>query len=163
MGSTVKVYDNYVNVIVLVFKTPERVVIQFDSSSKKENRSVSPLVIRLTRLVPYSYDKVMPYKYNATMIENSQEVPLPVLDSVVRIAYIMKVAHSGRMFSPIFPKIVEDVSVSKKAKLLAVDPVSVPTCQSGESSILKTNDDDEVLRLIKRSEFNVVEQLLQTP
>ena len=35
-------------------------------------------------------------------------------------------------------------------------------CQSGESSKLKANDDDEVLRLIKRSEFNIVEQLLQT-
>ncbi|KAI5389575.1 hypothetical protein KIW84_075022 [Lathyrus oleraceus] len=34
----------------------------------------------------------------------------------------------------------------------------------GESRNLKAkSDDDEVLRLIKRSEFNVVEQLLQTP
>ena len=35
-----------VNVIVPVFKTPERVVIQFDSSKNVRNRSVSPLVIR---------------------------------------------------------------------------------------------------------------------
>lgn len=35
-------------------------------------------------------------------------------------------------------------------------------CQSGESNKLKASDDDEVLKLIKRSEFNMVEQLLQT-
>lgn len=39
-----------VNVIVPVFKTPERVVIQFNSS-KRSNRSVSRLVIRLEGLV----------------------------------------------------------------------------------------------------------------
>ena len=66
----------------------------------------------------------------------------------------------GRVFSPVFLKIVEDVSVSKKAEIPVVNPVSAPTCQSGEPSKLKTKDDDEVLRLIKRSEFNVVEQLL---
>ena len=45
----------------------------------------------------------------------------------------------------------------------AVDPISAPKCKSGESSGLKPNDDDEVLRLIKKTEFNTVEQLLQTP
>ena len=62
-----------------------------------------------------------------------------------------------------FPKNVEDVSVSKKVKVPAVDPVSAPKCQSGESNGLKSCDDDEVLILIKKSEFNMVEQLLQTP
>ena len=59
-----------VNVIVPVFKTPERVVIQFDSSNNSNvNRSVSPLVIRLAGPVPYASDKVVPYQYNATMVE----------------------------------------------------------------------------------------------
>ena len=44
----------------------------------------------------------------------------------------------------------------------SVDPVGCSKDKSGESSNLKINDDDEVLQLIKRSEFNVVEQLLQT-
>ena len=47
--------------------------------------------------------------------------------------------------------------------LPCLNPVSAPMCQSGESSKLKANDDDEVLKLIKRSEFKIVEQLLQTP
>lgn len=69
---------NDVKIIVSVFKTPERVVIQFDSSSKKENRSVSPLVIRLVGLVPYLSDKVVSYKYNTTMIKNGREVPFSI-------------------------------------------------------------------------------------
>ena len=44
-----------------------------------------------------------------------------------------------------------------------MNSVSAPKCLSGESSKLKPNDDDEVLRLIKKSEFNMVELLLQTP
>ena len=50
------------NLIVPVFKTPERVVIQFDSSNiHNVNRSISPLVIRVVGPIPYAYDKVVPY------------------------------------------------------------------------------------------------------
>lgn len=105
-----------VNVIVPVFKTHNWVVIQFDSSSSNNvNRSVSSLFIRLVGSVPYSSDKVVPSQYNATMIKNGQEVPLPVVDSVVNIANIAKVTRRGRVFSLVFPKEVEDVSASKKA------------------------------------------------
>jgi hypothetical protein len=58
---------------------------------------------------------------------------------------------------------MEGVSIGKKVETPVVNPVSAPMCQSDESSKLKTNDDDEVLRLIKRSEFNIVDQLLQMP
>ncbi|KAI5431077.1 hypothetical protein KIW84_035295 [Lathyrus oleraceus] len=154
---------NDVNVIVPVFKTLQRVVIQFDSNTKKENRSVSLLVTWLAGPIPYSSDKVVSYKYNATMVENGQEVPLLVADLVVSIVDVVKMTRSGRVFSPVFPKVVEDVSAGKKSEVPAVDPISAPTCQSSESSMLKANDYDEVLHLIKRSEFNIVEQPLQTP
>ncbi|KAI5437495.1 hypothetical protein KIW84_023564 [Lathyrus oleraceus] len=103
------------------FKNLERVVIQYDNSNSNHinQRSVSPLVIWLAGLVPYSSDKV-------------------------------------------FPKDKEESIVIKKMEVSAVDPTSASKCQSGESINLKANDDDEVLRLIK-SEFNMVEQLLQIP
>ncbi len=44
------------------------------STPLKEN--VEPLVIRLPGLVPYVSTKAIPYKYNATMVENGIEVPL---------------------------------------------------------------------------------------
>lgn len=79
---------------------------------------------------------------------------------MVNIADITKVTRRGRVFSPMFLKVVEDVSLSKKAKIPIVNLISSPICQSSETSKLKTKDDDEVLRLIKRSKFNVVEKLL---
>ena len=119
------IYD--VNVIVSVFKTPKRVVIQFDrSSSNIVNRSILPLVIRLAGPVPYASDRDVPYRYNATMMENGQEVPLPTTNSVVNIADIVKVTRSSCVFSPVFPKDVEDVG--KKVEVHVANPVSAPKC-----------------------------------
>jgi hypothetical protein len=67
------------------------------------------------------------------------------------------------VFGPVFPKDKGESTVNKKVEVLVVDPISASKCQSGESSNLKANDYDEVLCLIKKSEFNMVEQLLQTP
>ena len=53
---------NDVNIILPIFKTSERVAIQFDSSSRIDNRSVLPLVIRLVGPVPYASDKHVTYK-----------------------------------------------------------------------------------------------------
>ena len=60
---------NDVNVIVLVFKTPDQVVIPYDNNNNNSvNRSVSLLVIWLAGPVPYSSDKAVPYQYNASII-----------------------------------------------------------------------------------------------
>ncbi|KAI5444790.1 hypothetical protein KIW84_013173 [Lathyrus oleraceus] len=125
--------DDDVNVIVPVFKTPERVVIQYDNSSSNivSNRSVSPLVIRLAGPVPYASDKVVPYKYNSTVLENGQEVPLPTINSVVSITDVTKVTRSSRVFGPVFPKNVEDMYVRKKVDMPVLDSISAPKCQSG--------------------------------
>ena len=97
------------------------------------------------------------------MMKNGQEVPLPTTSSVVSIADVTKVTRSGRVFGPVVPESKEEMIVGKKAKVPSVNPVGCSKDKSGESNNLKANDDDGVLRLIKRSEFNVVEQLLQTP
>ena len=91
------------------------------------------------------------------MIENGQEVPLPATNSVVSIADVVKVTRSGRVFGHVSPKVVEDVLIGKKADVFVVNPINTPTCQSGKSRELKVkDDDDEVLQLIKKSEFNIV-------
>jgi hypothetical protein len=79
---------------------------------------------------------------------------------MVSIVDVTKVTRSGRVFGPVFPKDKEESAVSKEVEMPAVDPVSASKCKSGEPSNLKANDDDEVLRLIKKREFNVIEQLL---
>jgi hypothetical protein len=108
--------------------------------------------------VPYESDKAIPYKYNATMVEDGKEVSIPPLSSVVSIADVSRVTRSGRVFASEPPKKVDDVSVGKQIQN------EVVVNQSGQSSgVNQKNDTDEVLKLIKKSEYNIVEQLLHTP
>lgn len=79
------------------------------------------------------------------MVENGQEVPLPITNFMVNIVDIAKVTRSGRVFGLVFLKEVEDVSASKKVDVPVENPVSAPVCQSGESNKLKPNDDDNLL------------------
>ncbi|KAI5420070.1 hypothetical protein KIW84_044024 [Lathyrus oleraceus] len=78
-----------------------------------QNTVVSLLVIRLDGPMLYEFNKDVPYKYNAILVEDCKEVHIPAFQSVMNIA----------------------------------DNV----------------DQDEVLKLIKKSDLNVVDQLLHTP
>ncbi|XP_050918894.1 uncharacterized protein LOC127136374 [Lathyrus oleraceus] len=139
--------DNEVNVIVPQFNDSEPIQITYDS----RKTSVTPLVINLPGPVPYQSDKVVSYKYNATMTDNGKDVPLP---SIVNVADVSKVTRSGRIFA----KRTEDVAAGKQAH------VEIPFEPVGQSNNMNPkSDDDEVLKLIRKSEYNVVEQLLHTP
>ncbi|KAI5384770.1 hypothetical protein KIW84_071675 [Lathyrus oleraceus] len=77
---------------------------KYDSSKKKVS---STLVIKPAGPVPYSSDRVVPYRYNAVALEDRKEVPLPST-SVVSISDVSGVTSSGRVFSAP-PKPHEDV------------------------------------------------------
>jgi hypothetical protein len=62
------------------------------------------------------------------MVDNGQEILLPVENSVVNIADIGKVTRSGRVFGPIFPKEVEEGAVSKKVDVPVVNLIIDPVC-----------------------------------
>ncbi|KAI5397492.1 hypothetical protein KIW84_063348 [Lathyrus oleraceus] len=91
--------------------------------------------------VPYSSEKAIPYRYNAVAVENGKEVSLPS-SSVVNIADVSGTPNPAPVVKP--------------SSTLGT-PTSV-----GPSGNMKEGC-DEMLRLIKRSEYNVVDQLLQTP
>ena len=108
--------------------------------------------------MPYESDKAILYKYNATMVEDGKEMPIPYLFSVVSIVDVSRVTRSGLVFASEPPIKVDDVSVGKQIQN------EVVVNQSGQSSgVNQKNDADEVLKLIKKSEHNIVEQLLHTP
>jgi hypothetical protein len=139
--------DNEVNFIVPQFNDSEPIQITYDS----RKTSVTPLVINLSGPVPYQFDKSVPYKYNATMTENGKDVPLP---SIVNVTDVRRVTRSGRIFA----KRIEDIAAGKQAH------VEVPFEPVGQYDNMNLkSDDDEVLKLIRKSEYNVVEQLLHTP
>ncbi|KAI5423484.1 hypothetical protein KIW84_046439 [Lathyrus oleraceus] len=157
-----------VNVISPVFKLPEPVVIRYDGSKPK----VSPsLVIKPAGPMPYSSDKAVPFCYNPIAVEDGKEVSLPS-SSVVSIADVSGLTRSGRVFSAPKPqaKVDSDVcpvgnAVNPPNPALAVKPSSVQkTHVSSVGPSGTVNEDcDEMLRLIKKNEYNIVDQLLQTP
>jgi hypothetical protein len=161
-----------VNVISPMFKIPEPVVIRYDGSKQK----VSPsLVIKPAGPVPYSSDRAVPFHYNPVAVEDGKEVPLPS-SSVVNIADVSGLTRSGRVFSAPKPQARAVASDSVERPVgTAVNVQNLALAVAKSSSVQKTpvssvgpsgtvNEEcDEMLRLIKKSEYNVVDQLLQTP
>ncbi|XP_050895845.1 uncharacterized protein LOC127102527 [Lathyrus oleraceus] len=141
--------DDEVNIIVPQFNVPNMEII-YDN----QKTFASPLIISFPGLVPYKYDKAIPYKYNATMIENGVEVPLP---SIVNIVDVSIVTRSMCVYAFTPPRRTKDVAVGKTQ-------VEIPVEQVGQSSGTNQKvDNDEVFKLIKKNEYNMVEQLLHTP
>ncbi|KAI5423838.1 hypothetical protein KIW84_030166 [Lathyrus oleraceus] len=163
-----------VNVISLIFRIPEPVVLKYDGSKQKASPS---LTIKPAGPVPYSSEKAVPYRYNVVALEDGKEVPLPST-YVVNIADVSGLTRSGRVFSaPPNPQVdVRRADVADYAERPVGNAVNTPNPElvAKPTSTLKffvsigpsgnTKEDcDEMLRLIKRSEYNVVDQLLQTP
>ncbi|KAI5388023.1 hypothetical protein KIW84_073928 [Lathyrus oleraceus] len=157
-----------VNVISPVFQIPEPVIIKYDGSKQK----VSPaLIIKPAGPVPYSSEKAIPYRYDTVAVESGKEVSLPS-SSVVYIADVSGLTRSGRVFSaPPKPQATADsverpignaVSTPNPAPVVKSSSTLITPASVGPSGNVK-EDCDEMLRLIKRSEYNVVDQLLQTP
>src|ERR1051325_6739204 len=89
-----------VNVFIPCFNVPKLVEIEYNGS----NVPGSPLVICLPGPVSYSSTKAIPYQYNATVIENGKEKPMPILPANVNITEIGRVTRSGRIHAPLLPK-----------------------------------------------------------
>ncbi|KAI5442582.1 hypothetical protein KIW84_011578 [Lathyrus oleraceus] len=160
--------EDEVNVISPIFKIPEPVVIRYDGSKQKASPT---LIIKPTGPVPYSSNKVVPYRYNTVALEDGKEVPLPST-SVVNIADVSGLTRSGRVLSAP-PKPQADIrradiadnatrplgnSSSCPNPALAVDRHVVTArapVLAGQNGMIR-EDCDEILRLIKRSEYNVV-------
>lgn len=84
--------EHEVNIIVPHFNLPEPIVIAYDG----QKTVVSLLVIFLAGLMPYESDKVVPYKYNPTMVEDGKDVHIPAFPSVVNIVDVSGVPEVVR-------------------------------------------------------------------
>ncbi|KAI5398880.1 hypothetical protein KIW84_064315 [Lathyrus oleraceus] len=160
--------EDEVNVISPVFRIPKPVVVRYDGSKKKVSSS---LIIKPAGPVPYSSDKVVPYRYNAVALEDGKELPLPST-SVVSISDVSGVTCSCRVFSvPLKSQddmrratvdnssspVGDSSSPNPVIAVKGVNPAVVVKAlvPVGPHGILK-EDYDEMLRIIKRSEYNRV-------
>lgn len=96
--------EHGMDVIVPHFNISEPIVIPYNS----QKSIISPLVIRIVGPTPYESDRVIPYKYNVTMLEDVKEVHIPSLSFVVNITDVSGVTRSGWVFAYVVPKRIED-------------------------------------------------------
>ncbi|GAU47885.1 hypothetical protein TSUD_404570 [Trifolium subterraneum] len=85
-------------VIVPEFNTSDRLEMIYNSGEP----TVNPLVICLPGPMPYTSLRVVPYRYDATMLQDGVEIPIPPLIYVDNIADNSKILRSGR----ILPRVV---------------------------------------------------------
>ncbi|KAI5429344.1 hypothetical protein KIW84_034087 [Lathyrus oleraceus] len=166
----VDVVEPEVSVISPVFKLPEPVVIRYNSNKPKASPA---LIIKPAGPVPYSSDKAVPFRYNHVAVQDGVEVPLPST-SVTTIADVSGLTRSGRVFSAPAKAVSSEsverpvgnaVNVQNPALDVAKPSSSVqktPVSSDGPSGIVD-EESDEMLRLIRKSEYNIVDQLLHTP
>ncbi|XP_039685658.1 uncharacterized protein [Medicago truncatula] len=136
--------------------TPEGPLEVFYDSRKS---TITPLVICLPGPLPYASEKAIPYKYNATMIEEGREVPIPPLSSVDNIVEDSRVLRNGRVVPIVFPKKI-DATINKEVRTKDAGIAKEVDQPNGAGT---SAEFDEILKLIKKSEYKVVDQLMQTP
>ncbi|GAU10494.1 hypothetical protein TSUD_421910 [Trifolium subterraneum] len=134
-------------VIVPEFNVSDRLEMIYNSGEP----TVTPLVICLPGPMPYTSLRAVPYRYDATMLQDGVETPIPPLISVDNIADNSKILRSGR----ILPGVVQGKTGSP------VEKSQIPDSSGTGERVYE--DSDEILKMIKRSEYKIVDQLLQTP
>ena len=131
----------------------------FHDSPVESAKNVEPFVIRLPGPVSYTSTKAIPYKYNATMIENGVEVPLVSPATVDNVAGEITTLRSGKVRPPLFQKkVVTPIATVTPPVVPPVDKNTGPAGQSIEESNL-----DEILRLIKKSDYKLAQVSSSTP
>ncbi|XP_050874907.1 uncharacterized protein LOC127078504 [Lathyrus oleraceus] len=96
------------------------------------------------------------------MIKDGKEVSLPSMPFVVNISDVSGVTRSGCVFTTVPPRNVE-ASVGKKMQVEASTVSNKPDIVEESSGANINSEFDEVWRLIKKSEYKIVDQLLKTP
>lgn len=73
----------------------------------------------------YASNKAIPYKYNAIMLGDRNEVHIPSLSSVVNIADVSGVTRSGRVYVSLVQKKNDGVVSNKKVQveMLVTQPI----------------------------------------
>ncbi|GAU10139.1 hypothetical protein TSUD_420040 [Trifolium subterraneum] len=121
-------------VIVPEFNASDRLEMIYNSGEP----TVTPLVICLPGPMPYTSLRAVPYRYDATMLQDGVEVPIPPLISVDNIADSSKILRSGR----ILPGVVQEKTDS------SVEKTQIPDTSRTSERVYE--DSDEVLKMIKR-------------
>ncbi|XP_039687894.1 uncharacterized protein [Medicago truncatula] len=149
---TKEIKSKSVCVVTPIFRARRPLVINPNSAKP----AGTPLVICVPRPVPHSSQKAVSYKYEGTILEPGTETTSPsVVDNIAESSQILR---SGRVLPAVVQKST-NISVEE-----AVKERNTGKGRVGEHpKEIDYEDADKILKLIKRSEYRVVDQLLQTP
>ncbi|XP_058746121.1 uncharacterized protein LOC131618991 [Vicia villosa] len=124
-----------------------------------------PLVITSPGPVPYTSEKAIPWNYGGEVFYQGAkyEVKAPVeKEDVDNVVGIGRMTRSGRIFNP--PQNTRDDNAEAlaqaKGKRVVEDTVDPGQSSNSEDTVAK--EMEEFLKIIKKSEYKVVDQLSQT-
>ncbi|XP_058745778.1 uncharacterized protein LOC131618612 [Vicia villosa] len=128
------------------------------------------LMITVPGPIPYESEKAVPWNYGSDVYYYGTKKEDELKDNFVKaavanadnIAGTGKITHSGRVFSPQLIQNNADASVKAKGKQVVVDSQNSPVQNGAPDSVVSSKDVEELLRIIKKSDYKVVEQLGQT-
>ncbi|XP_050891176.1 uncharacterized protein LOC127096668 [Lathyrus oleraceus] len=153
------VMNEDVLVIEPCFNLPEPMEIPYYSRRvAPENSHPSPVEICMPTPFPYESTKAVPWKYEITVVDKvvegsaDAEVTEAVSEDVTNIAGMSIMTRSGRIYTPEF-----NVTPQGPAK------ESTVVTPAKELEVVQSEDVVEFLKLIKKSDYKVVDQLHQTP
>ncbi|XP_058764798.1 uncharacterized protein LOC131638262 [Vicia villosa] len=124
-----------------------------------------PLVITLPGPVPYNSEKAIPWNYGGEVFYQGAkyEVKAPVeREGVGNVVGIGRMIRSGRIFNPPQNTRDDNVEALAQAKGKRVIEDAVDQGQSSNSEDTVAKEMEEFLKIIKKSEYKVVDQLSQT-
>lgn len=108
--------EESVCVVIPVLKSREQVEAKLNVAKPVR----APLVICLPGPSPYASQKVVPYKYEATILEDGKEVPLFTFPAVSNIAGGSQVLRSGR----VLPTIVQGKDKAQETESIPMQVAS---------------------------------------
>ncbi|KAI5445748.1 hypothetical protein KIW84_013834 [Lathyrus oleraceus] len=127
---------------------------------------IGPVTIAVPGPVPYEKDSAIPWHYGADIYCQGQKVNEEDIDigsSVVdNVGGIGGFTRSGRLFAPSTLRTNAEAEATAKAKGKQVSIEEVTTEEAPPKTAFE-KEVDEFMRIIKKSDYKVVDQLNQTP
>ncbi|XP_058756794.1 uncharacterized protein LOC131630013 [Vicia villosa] len=150
-----EVFENEINVASIPY-TPAKIPIP---------ARAPPLVITSPGPVPYTSEKAIPWNYGGEVFYQGAkyEIKAPVeKEDVDNVVGIGRMTRSGRIFNPPQSTRDDNTEAQAQAKGKGVTEDTIDQGQSSNSEDTMAKEMEEFLKIIKKSEYKVVDQLSQT-
>ena len=140
----------------MCFKLPEKYQVIFNSEEKQASESShAAMIVQMPSPFPFASTQVVPWKYEPTIEEDGTVMPMPEAAAAVKnITGPSRLTRGGRIFEVVPPLVVNPQPTP---------PVVLASPYVSSREVIDHDNAAEFLKLIKKSDYRVVDQLHQTP